>query len=243
MAVNGIDLAVGQVWRTRCGPHAKVTAALHGSDVFSFVAVVDGQGKTYTAEGRTSLSGVSDYDLVRFVCLDDGRAPAIKFVGPEKSDGETWIKWAGGDCPVAGWQPVRARLRDGSLAFSSPAVVAGDLDWAQTDAPGDIVEYMALPINTPVTKVSTLAGFTTTAEHKKLADPRKDALDVQVGGDHYKSLKIQPIEFIHANDLDFFQGNIVKYAARHKSKGGAADLRKVIHYAQLALQMQYGEKA
>ena len=67
--------------------------------------------------------------------------------------------------------------------------------------------------------------------------------DTQVGGDHYKGMAIQPIEFIHANGLDFFQGNMVKYAVRHKSKNGAEDLRKVIHYAQLALELQYGVKA
>jgi len=68
------------------------------------------------------------------------------------------------------------------------------------------------------------------------------ALQVQQGGDHYKKLAIQPIEYIHANNLDFFQGNIVKYTTRHKAKNGAEDLRKVIHYAQLALELQYGEK-
>ena len=68
------------------------------------------------------------------------------------------------------------------------------------------------------------------------------ALDKQVSGDHYKKLKIQPIEFIQANELDFFQGNIVKYVTRHKDKNRADDLRKVIHYAQLALELQYGEK-
>ena len=67
------------------------------------------------------------------------------------------------------------------------------------------------------------------------------ALQTQEGGSHYKGCAIQPVEFIHANQLDFFQGNIVKYATRHKSKGGAQDLRKVIHYAQLALELQYGE--
>ena len=69
------------------------------------------------------------------------------------------------------------------------------------------------------------------------------ALDTQVAGDHYSKLRIQPIKFIHENELDFFQGNIIKYATRHKSKNGADDLRKVIHYAQLALELQYGEKA
>lgn len=66
------------------------------------------------------------------------------------------------------------------------------------------------------------------------------ALEIQAGGSHYKDMAIQPIEFIHANGLDFFQGNIVKYATRHKAKNGAEDLRKVIHYAQLALELQYG---
>lgn len=68
------------------------------------------------------------------------------------------------------------------------------------------------------------------------------ALQTQHGGTHYKGLKIQPIEYIHTNGLDFFQGNIVKYATRHKDKNGAEDLRKVIHYAQLAIELQYGEK-
>lgn len=70
----------------------------------------------------------------------------------------------------------------------------------------------------------------------------ESALSKQEGGTHYKDCAIQPIEYIHANDLDFFQGNIVKYVTRHKKKNGAQDLRKVIHYAELALQLQYGEK-
>lgn len=70
----------------------------------------------------------------------------------------------------------------------------------------------------------------------------ESALQTQQGGTHYKGLKIQPIEYIHANGLDFFQGNIVKYATRHKDKNSAEDLRKVIHYAQLAIELQYGEK-
>ena len=69
----------------------------------------------------------------------------------------------------------------------------------------------------------------------------KSALDVQEGGNHYKAMKIQPVEYIHANNMDFFQANIVKYVSRHKAKDGAKDLRKVIHYAQLALELQYGE--
>jgi hypothetical protein len=67
-----------------------------------------------------------------------------------------------------------------------------------------------------------------------------DALASQVGGDHYRKLAIQPVNYIHANKLDFLQGNIVKYATRHKDKGGAEDVRKIIHYARLILELEYG---
>lgn len=67
------------------------------------------------------------------------------------------------------------------------------------------------------------------------------ALDIQEGGDHYKKLKIQPIEFIDANSLDFLQGNVVKYITRHKDKNGSADVRKALHYCQLILELQYKE--
>jgi hypothetical protein len=67
------------------------------------------------------------------------------------------------------------------------------------------------------------------------------ALDKQEGGNHYKDMPIQPIEYIVKNKLDWFQANIVKYASRHHAKGGANDLRKVIHYAELALEMQYSQ--
>ena len=67
-----------------------------------------------------------------------------------------------------------------------------------------------------------------------------NALDVQVGGTHYKDLAIQPIEYIHANKLGFAEGNVVKYITRHRQKHGADDVRKVIHYCQLLLELEYG---
>ena len=60
-------------------------------------------------------------------------------------------------------------------------------------------------------------------------------LSKQVGGTHYKSMAIQPVEFILANDLGFCEGNIIKYTCRYKQKGGVEDLKKVIHYAQLLI--------
>ena len=66
------------------------------------------------------------------------------------------------------------------------------------------------------------------------------ATDAQVGGTHYKDCKIQPVEYIYANDLGFLEGNVVKYITRHRAKGeGARDIYKVKHYADLILQFHY----
>lgn len=71
---------------------------------------------------------------------------------------------------------------------------------------------------------------------KSQLDSDSNPLNEQIGGSHYKTMKIQPIEFILANDLGFAEGNIVKYACRYKQKGGVEDLNKVIHYARLLIE-------
>lgn len=69
------------------------------------------------------------------------------------------------------------------------------------------------------------------------ASTPQTALSLQIGGDHYKSLAIQPIEYITKNNLGWCEGNIVKYITRWKQKGGSADIDKVIHYAQLLKEL------
>lgn len=56
---------------------------------------------------------------------------------------------------------------------------------------------------------------------------------------HYKVKKIQPIDYIHANQLDFFEGNVVKYITRYKEKGGKEDLEKAKHYIDLIIKYKY----
>jgi len=67
-------------------------------------------------------------------------------------------------------------------------------------------------------------------------DEIRASLKMQEGGSHYKDLKIQPIEYIHANNLGYIEGNVVKYITRHSQKNGAEDIRKVIHYCELLLE-------
>lgn len=64
------------------------------------------------------------------------------------------------------------------------------------------------------------------------------ALNVQVSGDHYKNLKIQPIEYIHANGIPFAEGCVIKYVSRWRAKGGIKDLEKARHFIDLLIQLE-----
>lgn len=67
--------------------------------------------------------------------------------------------------------------------------------------------------------------------------PRKAKAE-QVGGDHYKSMAIQPIDFIESNGLSYSVGNVIKYVCRYKSKNGVADLRKARHYLDMLIERE-----
>ena len=63
----------------------------------------------------------------------------------------------------------------------------------------------------------------------------------QVGGDHYKDLPIQVSDYIYSNNLNWYQGNIIKYISRYNLKNNDTklqiqDIEKSIHYAQLLIE-------
>lgn len=64
------------------------------------------------------------------------------------------------------------------------------------------------------------------------------ALANQIGGKHYKDCGYQPVQLCVDLNLNFIQGNIVKYITRYKQKNGKEDLEKVIHYAQLGQELR-----
>ena len=63
-------------------------------------------------------------------------------------------------------------------------------------------------------------------------------LDIQISGDHYKSLPIQPVEYIHANKIPFIEGCVIKYVSRWRSKGGLKDLEKAKHFIDLLIELE-----
>lgn len=78
------------------------------------------------------------------------------------------------------------------------------------------------------------------AAEEPVEESSKSALDTQVAGSHYKSLKIQPMEYSMGNKLDACQHTAIKYITRFRDKGGIEDLNKAKHAIDLLIQFEYG---
>lgn len=67
-----------------------------------------------------------------------------------------------------------------------------------------------------------------------------DANAIQYGGTHYKNKAVQPWDYIAANGLGYFEGNVVKYVSRWRDKGGIDDLHKARHYLDKLIELARG---
>lgn len=72
--------------------------------------------------------------------------------------------------------------------------------------------------------------------------PSKKVDDLQVGGDHYKNMGIQPWKAMEswmtpAEFQGFLKGNAIKYLARSNAKGGAVDVKKAGHYIEKLVEV------
>ena len=69
-----------------------------------------------------------------------------------------------------------------------------------------------------------------------------DSNSRQVGGDHYVTKAVQPWDAMqawmsHEEFAGFLRGNVIKYIARYKDKGGVADLQKARHYLDKLIEL------
>lgn len=65
-------------------------------------------------------------------------------------------------------------------------------------------------------------------------------LDEFVNGTHYKTKEIDVIDFCKLYDLNFNEGNVIKYVARARRKGThIEDLKKAIDYLEREIK-HYG---
>lgn len=57
---------------------------------------------------------------------------------------------------------------------------------------------------------------------------------------HYARYKIEPVHFIHENNLPFMVGNVVKYVLRYDAKDGLQDLKKAKRYLEMLIASEEG---
>ena len=53
---------------------------------------------------------------------------------------------------------------------------------------------------------------------------------------------IQPITYIVENELDFLEGNVIKYVSRYQHKGGVNDLLKARTYIEFLIKRERGRE-
>lgn len=134
--------------------------------------------------------------------------------------GGPWVEWTGGTCPVDPTQLVELVFRGPNL---NPYVnTAGAVRWTWLDITGDVVRYRLID----------------TSPQPEIPDYSQSPLRVQEGGSHYKDLKIQPVEYIHANGIGFCEGSVIKYVSRWRAKGGVQDLKKARHFLDLLIELE-----
>ena len=106
---------------------------------------------------------------------------------------------------------------------------------------GSITQQDCGLFNVQLDNVVVLGLLPKNLELTRVFNPVTSALDVQPGGSHYKDMKIQPVEFIHANSIPYLEGNVIKYVCRHRNKNGLQDLEKAKHYIELLIELEYGK--
>lgn len=84
----------------------------------------------------------------------------------------------------------------------------------------------------------TIESEKTSIPPLELCGTPKSAMDVQVGGNHYKKMKIQPMEYSMANNLDAMQHTIIKYVSRFRDKNGIEDLKKAKHTIDMLIEWE-----
>lgn len=133
-----------------------------------------------------------------------------------------WIKWQGGECPVAPDTEVDVKFKDDRLGTIC-GKLAGGFRWSNEGLIADIVAYRVIE------------------DAPALPEPSPDASATsdQIGGDHYaKHGDMQPIHILRRyltpeEFRGYTKGAAIAYLLREHDKGGDQDIAKARHHIQL----------
>lgn len=81
-----------------------------------------------------------------------------------------------------------------------------------------------------------------TIEYSEIEDDVGNVYKQQTGGTHYQNLKITPIEYAMANNMNPCEFSVIKYISRHRWKNGKEDLLKAKDFIDMLIAYEYGDK-
>ena len=64
----------------------------------------------------------------------------------------------------------------------------------------------------------------------------------KINPEYYRNFNIEVIDAITDWQLNYMEGNVVKYVVRHRTKNGKEDILKAIWYLNQMLEVEYGGK-
>lgn len=107
---------------------------------------------------------------------------------------------------------------------------------------GEFANYAPL-VNDPDKLAMETLALNGCGQHTSSFEPVPvTPLNQQVGGNHYKNLAIQPVEYIHKNGIGYMEGCAIKYLTRWRAKNGIEDLYKAIHFIELLIELEEGKE-
>lgn len=139
-----------------------------------------------------------------------------------------WIKWNGGECPVADGTEVEIKLMDGDVLLNM-----GDpesLRWSHDGFSSDIIAYRVVE-----EAREEFTPGTTTAD---VREPVQEDSGSAATSKHYNSMSVQPIEvwqmvLTPEEFIGALKSQVMKYSIRAGSKAGESsekDSRKASQY-------------
>jgi hypothetical protein len=59
-----------------------------------------------------------------------------------------------------------------------------------------------------------------------------------VNPQHYARLKIEPWDYVAANNMGYFEGSVIKYVSRWREKNGIEDLKKARAFLDKLIEVE-----
>jgi hypothetical protein len=186
---------------------------------------------SYAIIAVTGIKDNSEYPIE--FGINGMRSGALESELPRDQDG--FYTREGDAQPVPDDWVVRVKFADGDISIQDIARV---WVWRRSGQDDEITAFRVISTGKSAPEWPGPEAEVPLSDAGLVFEEPVSAMDVQEGGDHYKSMPIQPMEFSMANGMDACQHTIIKYVSRFRNKGGIEDLRKAKHCIDMLIEFE-----